>query len=85
MEREGESRGTQKCKTYHDERISTLQAGRASGPHRHDDLLADIHDVELGGLEHAQGGLGLPTDDNAVLGHERQHLFGIMLPSLFRG
>jgi len=61
--------------TYHNKHIPTLQACRPRGSHRHENLLPNIHDVELGSFQRGKGGVCLSTNDDAVVGNERNNLF----------
>lgn len=60
--------------TYHDERISTLELCRLRRPHRYEDLLPNVHDVEFGIFQHAKGSVCFPANDNAGVGKERDNL-----------
>lgn len=70
--------------TYHNEHVSTLQACRTGGPNGHENLLPNIHDVELGCLKHLNGDVCFPTNDNAVVGNKRDNVVWGLLPELFR-
>ena len=70
--------------TYHNDYVSTLQICRSRRLYRQENLFPNIYDIETCRLQNVKRSVCLATNDNAIIGYERDDPARTILPGLIR-